>query len=320
LPFHMHLPLEWLDIAHLISAMLLEIPNMLHQLYNPSHKRFISKALRKNLENWDKNMFQTPPESNREHVICAAKSLFNGDWVDCKAKLEKVKCINDICADPAELWNKLKREGLRCYCLRYQYSYESLQLEQLASMFDLPESTVHRVISKMIYESEVDFSWDASSKIVIVNGESKSKFQRLILSLGDKAAGQLEHLERIVDFKTQIYQKEHFHHHQNKGHGFRDIFADEVRYFNRTRYAAMGKNKGGVVAGVQDRRKGKGKGKGKGGPKGDFRPGKGGDFRGGKDGKGPRVDRGWNRGARDTAIGGARQGGERGEAWGSLRA
>ncbi len=138
LPFHMHVPLDYLDISHLISAMLLEIPNMLHQLYNPSHKRFISKALRRHLENWDKNMFQTPPETPREHVVAAARALYNGDWEGCKGYLEKVRCINEIVSDPEDLWTKLRKEALRCYCLRYQYSYQSLQLEQMGEMFELP--------------------------------------------------------------------------------------------------------------------------------------------------------------------------------------
>jgi len=69
LPYHMQIPLDHLDAAHLISAMLLESPNILIQQQNPSHRRLISKALRKHLDQMDRNVFQTPPETTREYVF-----------------------------------------------------------------------------------------------------------------------------------------------------------------------------------------------------------------------------------------------------------
>ena len=50
---------------------------------------------------------------------------------------------------------KVKEETLRSYLFRYSSVYESLSIENLAQMFELPRSQVYSIISKMIINEEL---------------------------------------------------------------------------------------------------------------------------------------------------------------------
>ncbi|CAD7976253.1 unnamed protein product [Amoebophrya sp. A25] len=321
LPYHMHIPLDHLDAAHLIAALLLEVPNILIQQNNPGHRRLISRALRKYLDALDKNIFQTPAETTREHILHAAQAIMRGDWkAALHVHLKQVKFLSDIIAVET-LERLLKEQAVRCYCLKHTSAYDSLDLEQLTEMFQLPEKQIHSICSRMILDGEVPLFWDKSSRILIVRHEdSNSKFQRLTMSVADRCGNAIEQHERTIDYKTGHYMKNQGQGHggrqdrnqDGQGQGFRDIYSEDVRHFNRTRYANGARTRGTViVAGKGMKGKGKGKG-GKGGGKG----GKGGME--GRDGNRVRIG-GWNRGARDNAVGYAFKPEERGFGQGGLQ-
>ncbi|CAD7968416.1 unnamed protein product [Amoebophrya sp. A120] len=306
LPYHMHIPLDHLDAAHLVTALLLEVPNMLLQQLNPGHRRLISRALRKHLDQMEKHVFQTPPETTREYILHAALAVMRGDWKSAVHQhLAKVQFLPDL-IDMKLLEQLVKEQAIRCYCLKHSSSYESLDLKQLTEMFELPKEKIHSICSRMINDQEVPFAWDKTSSILIVRPEdSQTNFQRLALTLADKCSYGLDQHERAVDYKTGHYQKNMEggqggqgygnNRGQNKGEGgFRDIYSEDVRHFNRTRYANAPRQKGGmgIVTANSKGFKGKGKG-GKGKGKGQ-----------GKQQDGMRVRMGgWNRGLRDNAVG-----------------
>lgn len=79
LPFHMHVNLELLECVYLVSAMLLEIPNMALNSHD-SRRKMISKSFRRMLEYNERQVFIGPPENNRDHIMAAAKSMASGNW------------------------------------------------------------------------------------------------------------------------------------------------------------------------------------------------------------------------------------------------
>jgi len=317
LPYHMHLCLDHLEGAHLVCALLLEIPNMMQQQVNGSRGRLISKALRKYLETMDRNIFSTPAESTREHILHAALGVQAGDWSVAMRHLKKVSFLSEL-IQPSLLEKKVKEESLRCYCLRYATAYASLDLSQLCEMFGLEREACHSLCSRMILDGEVQFAWDETSSLLLVkHREAQRKFQRLAQSLAEKCTSQLENHERTIDFRSgNHYSKGNDGQKQQGGAlNFRDVSSEEVRHFNRSRYAAQRGMKGALVAGGKGRKGGKGGGKdgrnggGKGGGHGG---GSGLTSTGGKGKGGARVDAveglniragGWNRGARDMAVG-----------------
>ena len=96
LPYHMHIPLEHLDAAHLIAAFILEVPNMLLQQLTHGYRRLVSRALRKYLDSMEKNLFLTPPETNREYILHAALAVGVGDWQKAFQFLTKIRFLSEM--------------------------------------------------------------------------------------------------------------------------------------------------------------------------------------------------------------------------------
>lgn len=146
MPFHMHINLELLESVCLISAMLLEVPNMAANPLNP-RKRIISKSFHRIMETNSRQMFSGPPENVRDHVVAASKALMKGDW---RKAHTYITALNVWALVPqkdsvlAMLRTKLQAEALRTYLFNYSSQYSSLSLDQLCSMFELEEKKVYR--------------------------------------------------------------------------------------------------------------------------------------------------------------------------------
>jgi len=57
------------------------------------------------------------------------------------------------------IMNKVQEESLRTYLFTYSSIYDSLSMEILAEMFELPKSTIHSIVSKMIINEELMVSY-----------------------------------------------------------------------------------------------------------------------------------------------------------------
>jgi len=69
-PYYLHIDLKVLKCVHLVSAMLIEVPDMVaDQTLSPNFEDFIHTEL--------------VPYSAVEHIIAASKALSNGLWLDC---------------------------------------------------------------------------------------------------------------------------------------------------------------------------------------------------------------------------------------------
>jgi translation initiation factor 3 subunit C len=147
---------------------------------------------------FDRQIFNGPPENNRDVVTAAAKALSTGNWKACeelllslkvwalmpnadtiKANLRKYGCLScslsntrrnrkllplhvyqyaDVLSDFFD--RKIQEEGLCTYLFSYSHFYDSLSLKDLASMFELEPNRVHSLVSKMMISEELHASWD----------------------------------------------------------------------------------------------------------------------------------------------------------------
>ncbi|XP_022096301.1 eukaryotic translation initiation factor 3 subunit C-like isoform X2 [Acanthaster planci] len=267
LPFHMHINLELLECVYLVSAMLLEIPYMASHNFD-IRRRMISKSFHHQLRLSERQTLVGPPESMREHVVAASRSMRYGNWRACRDYL-----LNDKMN--GKVWNlfpnsdhvrqlitrKIQEESLRTYLFTYGSVYDSMSMNTLADMFELEKPVVHSIISKMIINEELMASWDEPAQTVVMHRCEPTKLQSLALRLADKVNNLVENGERLLEYR------------QNDGRGF-------------------GKSGGGGGGGGQGYRDKQGERTGGGGGGGGFRTGRSG-YRGDRSGGGNyRGDRG----------------------------
>ncbi|XP_045582241.1 eukaryotic translation initiation factor 3 subunit C [Procambarus clarkii] len=221
IPFHQHINLEMLECVYLVSAMLIEIPYMAAHEFD-ARRRMISKSFHHQLKNSERQSLVGPPESMREHVVAASKAMRNGNWKQCRNLLLNDKMNAKVWdlfheADRVRkmLGGKIQEESLRTYLFTYSHVYDSISLIKLSEMFELPHSTVHAIISKMIINEEIMASLDEPTSCLVMHRTEPSSLQSLSLQLADKLYNLVENNERVLDQKP-------FFTRGMQGGGYRD--------------------------------------------------------------------------------------------------
>ena len=201
IPYHMHINQDLLDCSHLLCAMLLELP----QLARPhAQSHVISRSFRKYLNMYGNQLFIGPPENTREHVLASAKALMIGDWKKACDYILDLEVWNLIPNDggiavKAMLKIKLREEALKLYLISYANHYDSISVDTLCEMFDLPKRQVRTVVSKMIFNKDISAAWDQGSASLALYRVDASVLQNCALQVTEKVHYLVESNERILD-------------------------------------------------------------------------------------------------------------------------
>jgi len=208
-PYHMHINLELVEAVHLISAMLLELPNLAHNSFDPKRRQgSTSKAFRRLLDHFERQVFNGPPENIRDSVMSCVQLLIHGEWAKALALVD-VLPVWSLLPSPDEtkafMKKQIQRESLRAFLIAHYSHYDSLSLEKLAERFELTKEEAHAVVSKMLLAGELHACWDQPTECITVQHMEPSKLQFLALQFADKTAQLVETNERVLDSRTGSY-------------------------------------------------------------------------------------------------------------------
>jgi translation initiation factor 3 subunit C len=291
-PYHMHINLDLLEACHLISAMLLEVPNMASA--EERRARVISRTFRKHHDMYQRQVFTGPPEQTRDFVMRASKALRTGDWKTCAHFLTDMDVWKLVPGEGSAaqiqkmLYEKIKLEGLRTYLFAFSNQYDSLSLTQLCGMFEMSKNEVHSVVSKMIINRDLYASWDQPTETIVMRKVEPTSLQLMALQFSEKAVTLVESNERLLDAASGSYgYKEGGDYHQDG---------------RQNNQSGGGGGRGGFRSNTGGGGRGRSNGRGSGG-RGDSGRGDGGRGRGRTGGGGGRG-RGGNYNNRDGGRGG----------------
>ncbi|CAI7722705.1 eukaryotic translation initiation factor 3 subunit 8 [Plasmodium vivax India VII] len=204
LSFHMHISIELIECVNNICAMLLEVPNLARHTYE-SKKDIISRQFRRFLDIYDKQIFNSPPENNKEIILLATKYLQKGNWKLCCEKIFSLSIwskFNEREKVQNILQEKIKQEAMRTYIFRYISIYDSFSVEQLCIMFDLNQNVVHSILSKMMINHEIPACWNESSSHILINKVNPTALQTVAIKLAENINEIMEQNELTLNMRN----------------------------------------------------------------------------------------------------------------------
>lgn len=210
IPYHMHINLDFIETAHLTSAMLLEVPAMALSKARGDVRRWpISKSFQYFLRNSMRQAFPGPPENTRDFIMFATRCLMRGDWLGAYNYLVEIRAwksmtIKARTETQERLKELLKVESLRTFSLSYSSYFDSMSTEQLSKLFDMPVAKVHSVVSKMMMNTEMRASWDQPTASIVMRRTEPSRLQSLALQVAAKVANVLENNEKLMDARGGV--------------------------------------------------------------------------------------------------------------------
>ena len=169
--------------------MLLEIPNVSsNDMY--LERNIICRPFRKMIDSSDNNLFNGPPEIPRDYLINSARSLYHGDW---KTSVEYLfgatkmwKLVPEFESVKEVLTEKIKEVGLKVLILRCSKFYDNYSITDLSTLFELEESKVIKLISKLIIRDGINLTIREKEKIIDIRGHTYSKLQNTTAVLTEK--------------------------------------------------------------------------------------------------------------------------------------
>lgn len=200
LPYHQHINLDLVDLVFMTSSLLIEIPQMTAYLTGIKTKKvpIYQKSVRRLVESFDKSFFHGPPETIKEHVLYAAKSMQKGDWKGCLDYLKAVKTWNLLPNSTQvldDLTERIQVETMKTYFFTYRKFYEKISVKKFSDLFGLSEEKIVESMEKVITELELAVKIDDNKAyIVIEKGDEISKLEEVAVKLNKEIRATKERL------------------------------------------------------------------------------------------------------------------------------
>lgn len=189
LPYHQHINLDLIDLVFMTCSLLIEVPQMTAFYSGIKVKRipYSQKSIRRALEHYDKSTFQGPPETLRDYVLHAAKSMQKGDWEKSISYLKSIPTWSLLPNADSVLINLAERvqvESLKTFFFTYKRFYSKISVKKFSQLFNLPDDKVAEILENAISEYDINARLDESKTLVTVEkGDEITKLEEVALKL-----------------------------------------------------------------------------------------------------------------------------------------
>ena len=181
----MQINIDEIECAFFISSMLIDAPYiLLNKLGTARHIKRYGNFFSRILSNFDKQIFNGPPETNKERILKASYFIMKGDWKQCVEEInqvsvfQKMKNYNDI---KNMLAGQIKSTALKCYIIFYMKEYNSFDLNVVESRFDIGKDKIKKIINDMILEEEINGKWNKDILKIKYDDRDTSKMMKKLV-------------------------------------------------------------------------------------------------------------------------------------------
>ena len=202
LPFHQHINLDLIDTVFMTCSMLIDVPHMAAYYSGIKVQRIpiSQKSIRRILESSEKSIFQGPPETLRDHILYAAKSMQKGDYIQSIEYLRKISVWSLLSKNDDiinQLSEKVQVETLKTYIFTYKRFYSKISISKLSKAFGLNEDKVLAIAESIINDYQVKAKLDDDKKLIIFErGEEITKLEEVAIKLVKETKYQSERLRQ----------------------------------------------------------------------------------------------------------------------------
>ena len=205
-PYHQHISLDLLETIHLISSMLVEVPNLASSV-GMDKRHNSSRNFRRIWESHHKNAFNGPPDNARDYIVAAAIHLTSGDWreaYDCLMELKMWSLFPHADAVKKLLHQSVKEAGLSAYLIGHGEKFSSIMSSSLIEKFELKRSEVQSLCSKLIASNHISGAWDQPSDAIIFKDDVPNSLQASALKFAETINVFVEQNERLMEHRHQF--------------------------------------------------------------------------------------------------------------------
>ena len=151
------------------------------------------------LSNYEKQIFNGPPESNKERVLAASQFIIKGDWKNCLNGINKIKLFNKYSDVKNMISNKIKNVSLKCYLIFYQKEYNNINLEMLEKRFELNKDEIKKIVNDMILDGELKAKWKKNMlNIISEDRDTANIMKKLVNNVETISTQNLELLQIAI--------------------------------------------------------------------------------------------------------------------------
>jgi translation initiation factor 3 subunit C len=160
-----------------------------------------ARHFQKLLDFHDRSAFLGPPDSARDVILMATKSLVQGDWLFAFNLIRSLPCWCSFSTEHRSrtlslLKERTKATAVQSYVVVHSNAFRSLSLAYICENFQLSGQVVRSTIGNLVMNKLIYGLFDQTSGDIVLENKPKSALQALIIMAYDKAGILLDSCEK----------------------------------------------------------------------------------------------------------------------------
>lgn len=197
-PEHTFINQDLLESVHYISSLFFEMKAIL----SPKDSSVGNRSFRRQWEFRQKREFLAPPENTRDRILESGAQMMKGNWRACVSQLEQLKCWDHFeYADEIKrrVFQRAKRECLRCYLISSAKHFSDIQLSVLATKFEMTEAEVVKFSSQFIVNQDIRASINSIGGYLVIHEPLPTLFETSATNFHNKLSQFLSTIHEQAD-------------------------------------------------------------------------------------------------------------------------